>query len=339
MTLPRRAQVALSCTPYYHCISRCVRRAFLCGTDAYTGKNFDHRKQWVLDRIAQQGAVFAIDVCAYAIMSNHFHLVIRVGPSRAQSWSDEEVIHRWTQLFKGPILVQQWLQGEELSPAQRDTVKEIAGVWRRRLADISWYMRCLNEHIARRANAEDDCTGRFWEGRFKSQALLDEAALLACMAYVDLNPVRAGLATSLTESDFTSVQQRLRTLKREESTKDAKAGQDAPQGVSLASFSGERTRPRSRGPELPFRVPDYIKLLEDTGRLAAHGKRGVLSEDCESILRPLSLTADQWQLLSINVQAASLTAVGSLGRLRSFCNDTGRSRLPPLGLLKQVYQR
>ncbi len=339
MTLPRRAQVALNCTPYYHCISRCVRRAFLCGTDAYTGKDFDHRKQWVLDRIAQQGAVFAIDVCAYAIMSNHFHLVIRVEPSRAQSWSDEEVIHRWTQLFKGPILVQQWLQGEELSPAQRDTVKEIAAVWRRRLADISWYMRCLNEHIARRANAEDECTGRFWEGRFKSQALLDEAALLACMAYVDLNPVRAGLATSLAESDFTSVQQRLRALEREESMKDAEAGQHAPQGVSLASFSGERTRPRSHGPELPFRLPDYIKLLEDTGRLVAPGKRGVLSEHCESILRPLSLTADQWQLLSINVQAASLTAVGSLGRLRSFCNDTGRSRLPPLGLLKQVYQR
>lgn len=338
MTLPRRAQVALSCTPYYHCISRCVRRAFLCGTDAYTGKDFDHRKQWLLERIAQQGAVFAIDVCAYAIMSNHFHLVIRVEPSRAHRWSDEDVIHRWTQLFKGPILVQQWLAGEELSPAQRDTVKEIAGVWRRRLADISWYMRCLNEHIARRANAEDDCTGRFWEGRFKSQALLDEAALLACMAYVDLNPVRAGLATSLAESDFTSVQQRLRPLEREESTKEAQADQDAGQKVPLAQFSSAKTGPSSRGPELPFRLPDYIKLVEQTGRMAVRGKGGVLSEHCEPVLRRLSLTAAQWQLLSINVQSASLSAVGNLGRLRSFCNDTGRSRLPPLGLLKQVYQ-
>ena len=337
MTLPRRAQVALTSTPYYHCISRCVRRAFLCGTDSYTGQDFEHRKQWVLDRIAEQSTAFGIDVCAYAIMSNHFHLVIRVDLSRAKQWSDEEVIHRWTRLFKGPLLVQQWLAGETLSPAQWDTVKAIATVWRRRLTDISWYMRCLNEHIARRANAEDDCTGRFWEGRFKSQALLDEAALLACMAYVDLNPVRAGLATSLAASDFTSVQQRVQRLPQEDSVEAPDPRRVGVQRIPLAPFTGDPAGRRWCGPALPIRRGDYIRLVEATGRLAVPGQRGVLPKDCEPILQRLVLSPDQWRLLSLTVQAAGLSSVGNLGQLRRFCNDTGRSRLPPVAVLKQVY--
>ena len=88
MTLPRRAQVALSCTPYYHCVARCVRRAFLCGRDTYSGRDFEHRKQWFLDRLAAQADAFAIEICAYAVMSNHYHLVLRIDESRTKAWSD-----------------------------------------------------------------------------------------------------------------------------------------------------------------------------------------------------------------------------------------------------------
>lgn len=316
-----------------------MRRAFLCGRDTYSGQDFEHRRQWLLDRLAAQADAFAIEICAYAVMSNHYHLVLRIDESRTKAWSDAEVIRRWTLLFKGPILIQHWQAGKVLSPAQCETVADIAAVWRRRLADISWYMRCLNEYIARRANAEDHCTGRFWEGRFKSQALLDHASLVACMAYVDLNPVRAGLVTSLAASDFTSAQQRLRQLERarrpSQTTSDKLAGTD--RAPLLAAFSGESSTSIAAREELPVRLHDYLALVEQTGRVAMPGKRGVISATALPALAQLSLSTEQWQLLVLSIHGRALQAIGSLDRLRDFCDKTGRHRLLPCGLLKQVY--
>ena len=192
MTRPRSSLISLADTPWYHVVNRCVRRAFLCGQDAATGQCFEHRRGWIETRIRELASVFTIDVAAYAVMSNHYHAVLRVDAARAQALGDDEVLRRWTQLFTGPLLVQRYLGGALLGEAERLKVAEFAALYRQRLADVSWFMRVLNETIARQANAEDGCTGRFWEGRFKSQALLDEQALLAAMAYVDLNPIRAG---------------------------------------------------------------------------------------------------------------------------------------------------
>ena len=172
-------------TPYYHCISRCVRRAFLCGEDKNTGHNFDHRRGWIEDKLLALSQVFAIDVCAYAIMSNHTHMVLFIDQNTAKAWSNKEVIERWHQLFKGTLLTQQYSRGEPLADYLQETLANIVAEYRSRLMDISWFMRLLNESIARQANQEDNCTGRFWQGRFKSQVLIDEAALAACMAYVD----------------------------------------------------------------------------------------------------------------------------------------------------------
>ena len=209
MPKPRCTQVSLEATPYYHCVSRCVRRAFLCGTDNFSGQSFEHRRQWIEDKLYELAQVFALDLCAYAVMSNHYHVVLYVDATQAESWSRDEVISRWHQLFNGTLFSQRHLRGETLSKVELRVLDKDVANWRQRLMDISWFMRVLNESIARQANAEDNCTGRFWEGRFKSQALLDETALLACMMYVDLNPIRAGICETPEASVFTSIQQRL----------------------------------------------------------------------------------------------------------------------------------
>ena len=181
----------------------------MCGDDPVSGKNFDHRKQWLVVRIKELAANFAIDVCAYAVMSNHYHLVLHVNQEQLLQWSEEEVIRHWTAVFPNNGKLVETLHLNRKSKAAQKMLKAKIKEWRTRLGDISWFMRCLNESLARRANREDECTGRFWEGRFKSQALLDEKALVTCMAYVDLNPIRAGISGSLEESDFTSIQERL----------------------------------------------------------------------------------------------------------------------------------
>ncbi len=210
MPKARKTLVSLDATPYYHCVSRCVRRAFLCGEDSVTGKSFEHRRQWIEDRLLDLSHAFAIDIAAYAILSNHYHVVLHIDRDMAQQWSPAEVIEHWHHLFKGSMLSQRFASGEILSPAERDALTEQINEWRERLMSISWFMRCANEPIAREANHEDNATGRFWEGRFKSQALLDEKALAACMVYVDLNPIRAKMATTPEQSNHTSIQQRIK---------------------------------------------------------------------------------------------------------------------------------
>ena len=178
MPSPRRTLISIEDTPYYHCCSRVVRRAYLCGDDKYTGKNYDHRRGWVEAQILKLSDVFAIDVAAYAVMSNHLHIVLYIDLDKANVWSDREVVEQWHQCFNGTALTQKFAQGEVIDEHQVGQLKHLIATYRSRLSDISWFMRNLNEFIARKANAEDNCTGRFWEGRFKSQALLDETRLV-----------------------------------------------------------------------------------------------------------------------------------------------------------------
>jgi REP element-mobilizing transposase RayT len=302
MPEPRYRQVSIEATPYYHCISRCVRRAFLCGSDPLTGFNFAHRRQWIVDRIKQVCSVFAVDQCAYAIMSNHYHIVVKINPARVADWTDQEVAERWLQMFSGPLLMQQFLTGTDLSEFQLQRVAELLAIWRERLADLSWLMRCINEPIARMANSEDYCTGSFWEGRFKSQALLDDRALLACLAYVDLNPIRAAMATTPEQSDYTSIQERI----------------ECPQSNGLALFS-------EHGSEaIPFNLKDYLELVDWAGREVRRNKRGYIPASAPPILVRLNMNAAPVLHYLSKDDLPSTGALGPVSKLRSFAASVGR---------------
>jgi REP element-mobilizing transposase RayT len=250
-----------------------VRRAFLCGEDRLTGRNFDHRKQWLVERLATLGELFAIDICAYAVMSNHYHLVVRLAPTQVESWDRDEVMARWSRLFSLPAIATKYRRGEALLEVELERLDQWVAQWKARLCDLSWFMRCLNEPVARQANAEDGCTGRFWEGRFKSQALLDEAALITAMAYVDLNPVRAGMAETPEESDFTSIQERIQ--RRDPRRRNLKKGNLGQTVHSLLSFADQGNNPDTA---LPFNFPDYLELVDWSGRAIVQGKRGAIPE-------------------------------------------------------------
>lgn len=284
MTQARSQQISLADTPYYHCISRCVRRAYLCGEDPVTGRNFDHRKQWLVTKIKQLSAQFTIDVCAYAIMSNHYHLVLHVNRKDAETLTDAEVISRWTTLFPGNAVLVETLLKNQSSRAAKKLLQKKLDLWRDRLQDISWFMRCINETVARQANKEDQCSGRFWEGRFKSQALLDEKAVVTCMAYVDLNPIRAGVTDTLDNSDFTSIQERLITHAKKVknrsyrqhrllTSKNAKHLVGHRSGGKQAGLKPLSEFETTAGSELPISQKSYFALLEVTAEAINLGAR------------------------------------------------------------------
>jgi REP element-mobilizing transposase RayT len=192
-----------------HAIQRCVRRAFLAGKDEKTGKDFSFRKEWIRRRMEALASVFGIDVLTYAVMSNHIHLILRNRPDVVAQWSDEEVAIRWLRVFPGKRLEEHLAEPTDNDVQMLVNNPERLAQVRQRLSDISWLMRALAEPIARLANRQDECTGRFWEGRFKAQRIVDEAGLLACAMYVDLNPVRAAIASSPDRSVHTSAYDRI----------------------------------------------------------------------------------------------------------------------------------
>jgi REP element-mobilizing transposase RayT len=314
MARPRKYDICLEVTTYYHCVSRCVRRAFLCGHDDYTGESYEHRRKWVEDRLLSLTRSFTIDICAYAVMSNHCHVVLHVDVEKADALTTAEIVERWHGLFTGTHLTRQFLAGHPLTDAEIRAVEKQAETWRKNLMSVSWFMRCLNEHIARRANQEDDCTGRFWEGRFKCQALLDESALLACMAYVDLNPVRAGVANSPEESAYTSIHRRMAIFRSDI---------EKPDSANLMPFRSKSRQETTR--TLHFSLQDYLELLDWTGRAIRDESHGAIPSELPPIAKRQQIETDAWLSMTEAFESLFHALVGPEEAVLSACAQTGRN--------------
>ncbi|ADU66720.1 hypothetical protein Selin_1998 [Desulfurispirillum indicum S5] len=327
MTIARSQIIALDSTPYYHCVSRCVRRAFLCGVDSVTGQSFDHRKQWILDRLGVLTEVFAIDICAYALMSNHYHLVLRVDRERVEAMSDYEVLGRWNVLFSGNPLIKMFLAGQKLSAVQEQMLAALIRDIRPRLYDISWFMRSLNEWIARQANKEDNCKGRFWEGRFRTQALLDEYGLLTCMAYVDLNAIRAGIADSPEHSDFSSIQARIRAWG------EVLGEEAAAQCPPLLGFNDSGTDDAL----LPFTTVDYMELVDWTARNVRADKACAMDEDAPPILVRMGIDSERFAKQMRGEGGSFPTFMGAYHCLRDAARERGLHYVRGSGTAKRLF--
>jgi putative transposase len=303
MTYPRAHLIDPDNGGYYHLVSRCVRRAFLCGYDSASARNFDHRRQWIEDRILELGELFAVAVYSYAVMSNHYHLVVKVEPRQVDDWTNEEVAEKWLQLCPGSprCVVDEKMRQIHRASLLQDSAR--LAIIRMRLGSLSWFMRFINEPLARDANREDNCTGRFWEGRFKSQVILDDSALLACMTYVDLNPVRAGLALRPESASHTSV-------KRRAEQHDPKAAL----GSLVGGICVDHT--------FPMLQEDYLVLLRYTA-LQHHQPSLESNQVVDSILGSMKLNQETFSRYYTLHHSCWQRALGSIAKLKLYVDKHG----------------
>lgn len=320
MTRPRSLIIDDQREGFYHCVSRCVRRAFLHGVDSHSGNNYDYRKVWLQQRLVFLAKIFWIDVAGYAVMDNHVHVILRNRPDLSRAASARDVAYRWLLLYPK----RRNAKGLPLEPSEKELSQLLAdetriAELRQRLASISWIMKCLKEYISRKANKEDGCTGRFWEARFKCTALLDDAAVLACLVYVDLNPIRANIAATPETSFFTSAEERIRK-------QDARPCKDLSDekmcDVELNNLRGPMgsedwlcpflDQPNRRG-FLDIDLPSYLEILDWTGRQLVADKPGVIPGHLPPILTRLSVNPSHW-----------LESAGHFGKLFSVVAGTER---------------
>ncbi len=339
MTIARAHLVDPTVSRWYHCVTRCVRRAFL------LGEGQQDRKLWIETRLQELAEIFAISVGGFSILDNHLHLLVRLDPEAAAGWSDEDVVRRWGRLFpprdksRRPLAVSDdWVQGHLTNVAWLARARQ-------RLQSLSWFMKCLKEPLARLANREDQTRGAFFEGRFKSVAILDEEALLATCTYIDLNPVAAGIATVPESSAHTSIKERVAHVQAQGRTDDLNASREGSAAGSAAAAGLEeshwlcpiedrrRLDSAREGMVEGFSLGSYLQLVDYTARLYRAGKAAV-SREVAAILDRLGSTAEEWQARLEKLRQGRFLGryfATTRDRLREVAQRLGVKRVPNLG--------
>jgi hypothetical protein len=333
----------------FHIYARCIRRCFLLGHDEESGKDYSGRKNWIPLRLAALRKTFMIDIFAYGVMSNHYHIILNNRPDLVKNLSTKEVVSRWLLLHPTVAMKDE----KRFKPTSTEIAKFIEDFdideIRLRLSDISWFMRELNQYIAVKANREEGLTGAFFDGRFKSQYLADDNAVLACMIYIDLNPVRSKVAKSIEDSIFTSgydrmnahtAQMNLNALqetkyKEEDSLtyhqkKEIKTEKKIIKNSSWLSPLATNLTKKENKPEtnllqttttltpqpfLSITVEKYLELLDLTGREYHEKKPGIIADKFAPILEAMGFQHEHWMLRIKKYDSWFYRVIGPLASL------------------------
>ncbi len=253
------------------------------------GGQVSDRKQWIENRLELLAQNFSVSIGGFAVMDNHLHVLCRLDPEASVAWSDEDIVRRWLAVYPprnlsldDPAALEMWI-----SRIVRDNAR--VQVLRERLTNLGWFMKALKEPLSRMANREDGCRGAFWEARYKSIAILDTESLLATCAYIDLNPLAAGVAASPESSDFTSLKQRVDHVQSQGKTNVLAASELGSVAGSFAAGdiekflwlvpiedrrhgSNAQTISQREGMLESFSLGSYLLLVDYTARLYRDGK-------------------------------------------------------------------
>jgi REP element-mobilizing transposase RayT len=339
MTMARAHLVDVSITRWYHCITRCVRRAFLLSEGPID------RKEWIDHRLQELAGIFAISVGGFSVLDNHLHLLVRLDPHMAKGWSDDDVVRRWGRLFPPRDKARQPLAVSKDWIESRLKDKSWVARTRERLQSLSWFMKCLKEPLARLANRQDETRGAFFEGRFKSVAILDEESLLATCAYIDLNPVAAGMVQVPEEPSHTSIYQRVNHAKVHGRIRDMKAAEQGSVPGSKAAAKLEESHwlcpvedrrllgSAREGMIEGFALGSYVLLVDYTGRLFHDGKASI-SRQVAGIFERLGCSSESWRSKLQKLSEGRLLGrffASNRDRLRDVARELGVHRLANLG--------